>query len=150
MIVEACPVADATCVGMVLAGRPQETSSVVLLVEDEAVVRVLAGEMLRLHGYDVIEAADPVEALELAGRKRFDALVTDVVMPKMSGRALAARLREREPNLPIVYTSGYSTDAALRDGELEPGAVFLQKPFGVRELGRAVQAVLGTPTRHAA
>jgi len=136
------PVADASGVEITRSSRPQESASIVLLVEDEAVVRELAGEMLRLQGYEVIEASGPLEALELADRTRFDALVTDVVMPKMSGRALAACLRAREPELPIVYTSGYSTDSALRDGELEEGAVFLQKPFGGADLGRAVRGVL--------
>jgi two-component system, cell cycle sensor histidine kinase and response regulator CckA len=122
----------------------------ILLVEDEAVVRELAEEMLGLQGYAVIAAADPVEALAVASNERFDALVTDVVMPKMSGRALAAQLREQRADLPIVYMSGYSTDAALRDGELEPGALFLQKPFGATDLGRAVREVLGPGRRNAA
>ncbi|HEY7198435.1 MAG TPA: response regulator [Gaiellaceae bacterium] len=116
----------------------------ILLVEDEQVVRDLACEMLEQQGYEVVCAADPEEALDLAGREQIDALVTDVVMPKMSGRVLAARLRSLRPDLPIVYTSGYTEDLSLRNGLLEAGSLFLQKPFGSKDLGRAVRAVLAT------
>ncbi len=119
----------------------------ILLVEDELIVRELAAEMLRAQHYDVLVAADPLEALGVADGERIDALVTDVVMPHMSGRVLAARLRERRPALPILYISGYSDDAALRDGELEEGAAFLQKPFGARDLGRVVGQILATATQ---
>ncbi len=112
-------------------------SASVLLVEDEPLLRKLARSVLVEAGYRVMTAADGEEAL-VAAREAgdaFDALVTDVVMPRMSGTELAARLRERVPDLKVVLTSGYPE----REGRVElPAEVFLAKPFRPDDLLRAI------------
>ena len=102
----------------------------VLLVEDEDAVRALAREVLRRHGYVVLEARHGVDALRVAERHADDIhlLVTDVVMPHMSGRELAERLATVRPAMKMLFMSGY-TDHALVHDDVTPGAAFLQKPF---------------------
>ena len=116
----------------------------VLLVEDEAVVRNLIREILEDTGYSVLEAVDGVDALERADAYAgaIDLLLTDVVMPNMSGRELAERFRGLRPDTKILYTSGY-TDGAIADkGVLVPGTEFIQKPFSFAELTTKVRSVL--------
>ena len=122
--------------------EPASGSERVLLVEDEPVVRELTREMLETHGYRVVCAGRPDDALALARSGPFDLLVTDVVMPGMNGRALARALRAERPGLRVLYTSGYSDDAALQGGSLEPLAAFLQKPYSSGELAAAVRRTL--------
>jgi CheY-like chemotaxis protein len=88
----------------------------------------------------VIESEDPHEALLIANDAEFDVLLTDVVMPKMSGRELARELRARDPELRVVYVSGYTADRVLEGGGLEPGEQFLGKPFTEAELSAALAA----------
>lgn len=116
----------------------------ILLVEDEDVVRRLVRQMLTRQGYEVIDAADPEQALEIAcgGEKTFDLLVTDVVMPKMNGRELAERLTGTQPSLRVLYTSGYTASAIKSNGQLEPDMVMLQKPFTMQDLADKVREVL--------
>jgi CheY-like chemotaxis protein len=120
----------------------------VLLVEDENAVRTLLRDVLADGGYTVLEARDADEALALcAGRDgRLDAVVTDVVMPVMSGPALVARLALARPALKVIYMSGYTDEAVARDGVLDPGAAFLQKPFGMDVLLRTLRDVLDNVT----
>jgi two-component system, cell cycle sensor histidine kinase and response regulator CckA len=103
----------------------------VLLVEDEALVRQLTHEILRRNGYRVLEASDGLEALTLlhdhAGR--IDLLLTDVVMPRMSGRELVEQARPLRPDMRILYVSGYSEEAIARQGQLTEGIDLLSKPF---------------------
>src|SRR5437879_4774374 len=103
----------------------------VLLVEDAAPVRTLARRSLEACGYQVIDAADGPKALELSARHSGEiaVLVTDVVMPGMSGRELAERLAPTRPAMKVLYTSGYTDDAMVRQGVLNAGVAFLQKPF---------------------
>jgi two-component system, cell cycle sensor histidine kinase and response regulator CckA len=102
----------------------------VLFVEDEALVRAIVERTLQRAGYRVVVATSAEEALELTDQDgRFDLLVTDVVMPGMSGWELGKRLRERWPGLRVLYISGYTEDGAQPGGASEPGASFLQKPF---------------------
>lgn len=119
-------------------------SETVLLVEDEELVRDLVREMLTATGYDVLAAADGAEALAIAGshQGRIDALVTDVVMPGLSGPELARTLVARDPTLRVLFTSGYAEDAISSHGELTPGAIFLSKPFGGAELGAKLRELL--------
>jgi two-component system, cell cycle sensor histidine kinase and response regulator CckA len=115
----------------------------ILLVEDEDVVRDLVRAMLERHGYEVLEAPGPLEALELAGDGgSCDLLLTDVVMPKMNGRELARRIRVQAPDLHVVYTSGYAPEAVLDGGRLDPGEYFLQKPFTAADLAAIVSEAL--------
>jgi two-component system cell cycle sensor histidine kinase/response regulator CckA len=117
----------------------------VLLVEDEDAVRALAREVLRRHGYVVLEAHHGVDALRVAERHGdvIHLLVTDVVMPHMSGRELAERLIAARPGLKTLFMSGY-TDHALLPEDLTPGASFLQKPFTPDVFARRVRRVLDT------
>ena len=116
----------------------------VLLVEDEAGVRELAGQVLRSHGYHVLEARDGAEALRVAASYvgRIHLLLTDIVMPGMSGKVLADQLIQARPDLSVLYVSGYSTDIAADRSMFDPGVPFLRKPFAVQELARRVRAQL--------
>jgi len=117
----------------------------VLVVEDEPALRGLAVLMIERLGYKVAEAADGAEALMLIERQGLqpDVLLTDVVIPGMVGPALAEELRERVPGLKTIYMSGYSDDAVSGRDVLGPDVDFLQKPFTVSDLARAIGRVLG-------
>ncbi|HVH68614.1 MAG TPA: PAS domain S-box protein [Gemmatimonadales bacterium] len=116
----------------------------VLLVEDAAPVRTLARRSLEGRGYRVLDASDGPAALALSARHagRIDLLVTDVVMPGMSGRELAERLAPQRPSMKVLYTSGYTDDTMVRQGVLTAGVAFLQKPFIPDTLARKVREVL--------
>jgi PAS domain S-box-containing protein len=118
----------------------------ILLVEDEAVVRRLAREILEQTGYVVLEAPDALEALAIAQShpEQIDLLVTDVVMPKLNGRELAERLTRVVGDLRVLYTSGYTDSEIVQDGTLLPGTAFLQKPFTVAQLVEKVRQLLET------
>ncbi len=119
-------------------------SETVLLVEDEDAVRTLAKLVLQSHGYNVLEARDGREAIGIAQQHgdRVHMLVTDLVMPRMSGRQLADVLTRLRPNLRILFMSGYTDEAIVRQGALDPGVAFLQKPFSPIALARKVREVL--------
>jgi two-component system cell cycle sensor histidine kinase/response regulator CckA len=123
------------------APRGRET---VLIVEDEPRVRSLMRLMLQRAGYTVLEAEDGVQAVELAAAHGpdLDLLVTDVVMPRMSGPQVADALRAARPGLSVIFISGYTGDAMLRHGVGEPTTPFLQKPFTMTDLTRKVRQVL--------
>ena len=116
----------------------------VLLVEDEDAVRRLAQLGLKNSGYTVLEARDGAEALELAAGHpgRIDLLITDVVMPGMSGPLMAEQLRAARPNLKVLFLSGYTDPAVLRHGILHDEMPFLQKPFTPFSLASRVREVL--------
>jgi two-component system cell cycle sensor histidine kinase/response regulator CckA len=116
----------------------------VLIAEDEQVVRHLVAEMLGRLGYSVIVAANGAEALERLEEHSgdIDLLLTDVVMPGMSGRDLAAVVRKRRPETRVLFMSGYAEDAVASHGVLQPGTALLEKPFTALSLGTIVRAVL--------
>ena len=118
----------------------------VLLVEDEDIVRTLVQEMLEDDGYSVLAASSGEAALELARSYagRIDLLMTDVVMPGLSGTQLAERLVAERPEVLVVFASGYTEDAIASHGVLRPGTAFLEKPFSARDLARTVRHVLDT------
>ena len=120
-------------------------SGTVLLVEDESDLRSLAERVLARAGYTVLAASDGTEALQRAENHpgRIDLVVTDVVMPGMSGRELFARLRERGRCDRVLYISGYPDDEILRRGLEQGDTEFLEKPFRGEELTARVQSVLG-------
>jgi PAS domain S-box-containing protein len=121
----------------------------VLLVEDEEPVRHLARRILERAGYTVLEAGDGEEALGLASRHRgpVHLLVTDVVMPRMGGRELAARLAEARRGLRVLYVSGYNDEAVARHGVLDPGAGFIGKPFTPDAFAEKVRSILDGSTK---
>jgi PAS domain S-box-containing protein len=119
-------------------------SETVLLVEDEAEVRGLARDVLERHGYTILEAADGNEALRI-GRDHpgpIHLLLTDVVMPRMGGRELADRLTTVRRETKVLYVSGYTDDAVLRQGAAGTGTPFLEKPFTADSLAAKVREVL--------
>ncbi|HEX4930215.1 MAG TPA: response regulator [Gaiellaceae bacterium] len=113
----------------------------ILLVEDEEVVRSLLRTILAGKGYDVLVASDGPEAVRLARTEPFDLLITDMVMPKMSGKELVDQLRRSRPGLRVVSMSGYAHEAAGSDG-LNPRDGFIQKPFSAHDLGAIVRLTL--------
>ncbi len=131
-------------VAVASAAAPARGRETILLVEDEDVVRELAREALQEGGYNVLEARHPGEALLVAERQGdgLDLLLTDVVMPHMSGPQLAQRLREHRPDLRVLFMSGYTDDATLRHGVLRSEVFFLQKPFTPDVLARRVRETL--------
>jgi two-component system cell cycle sensor histidine kinase/response regulator CckA len=116
----------------------------ILLVEDEEAVRTLARLVLESYGYQVLEAADGQEGLTLARNHSgsIHLVVTDMVMPRMSGRQLADRLAEERPNLPILFMSGYTDDAVLQSGASGAGLGFMPKPISPLALARKVRQIL--------
>jgi signal transduction histidine kinase/ActR/RegA family two-component response regulator len=120
-------------------------SETVLLVEDEPSVRDLANRLLKQQGYRVLEAANGEEALRLAQEtagERIHLLLTDVVLPQMSGKELADQLKTFRPDLKVLYTSGYTDFAVVHHGVLNSGTHFLQKPFSLKTLSQKVREAL--------
>ncbi|MEX2178337.1 MAG: ATP-binding protein [Gemmatimonadaceae bacterium] len=119
-------------------------SETILVVEDETQLRMLIKRTLGERGYRVLDAGNGVEAIEVAAAHRgpIHLLVTDVVMPLLSGGELAARLQEARPGLRVIFVSGYSDDAIERHGVLAPDSVFLQKPVMPEELARVTREIL--------
>ena len=122
-------------------GRGSET---VLLVEDEEMVRELAREILQSSGYKVIAAANGEDAQRICNESlpKLDLIITDVVMPQMSGRELAENISLLRPGIRILYMSGYTDDAIVRHGVLDENMFFLQKPFSPDALTTKVREVL--------
>jgi PAS domain S-box-containing protein len=118
----------------------------VLLVEDEPSVRSLVRTTLEAKGYQLLEATQATEALSIAEKHqgRIHLMLTDLIMPGMSGRLLAQKMADLRPETKVVYMSGYTDDAVVRHGGLGPGMAFLQKPFAPDALARKVRSVLDT------
>ncbi|MCW8131928.1 MAG: PAS domain-containing protein [Planctomycetota bacterium] len=140
----------------IVEGRPEhaedeapqermEGRETILLVEDEENVREICRLTLESHGYTVVAAANGQDALSAAGRHpgKIDLLLTDVVMPSMSGRQLAEEMQKRHAGLKIVYMSGYLDDAVIRHGVSEAHVNFVNKPFAPSMMVRKVREVLG-------
>ena len=105
-----------------------------LVVEDEAAVRLFCCTVLRRFGYRVLEAADPIEALDTLQYEPVGLVLTDMMMPGMNGREMVKRIdREQQPNLRVLYMSGYIQN-------LEPGLDFLEKPFTSADLLKRIRA----------
>jgi PAS domain S-box-containing protein len=118
-------------------------SEIILVVEDEERVRALSVEALRELGYGVVEASGPSQALRMLDEgQQVTLLFTDVVMPDMSGRQLADRARGKRPNLKVLYTTGYTRNAIVHNGMLDPGTNLLTKPFSIEELAGKIRKIL--------
>ncbi len=133
---------EAQVVPAATAPRAARGTETVLMVDDDEMVRNLAREALELEGYTVLTARDGREALALCRERRIDLLITDVVMPEMSGRELAERLADECPGARVLYLSGYTDDAIVRHGVLEEKMPFIQKPFSLDALACKVRDVL--------
>jgi two-component system cell cycle sensor histidine kinase/response regulator CckA len=119
----------------------------ILIVEDEDAVRALTARVLEARGYSTLVADGPEAALRLVEENGtvVDLLLTDLVMPGMGGRELAKRIGERFPSLAVLFMSGYAGEAATRNGALETGGAFLQKPFSASQLARKIRDLLDGP-----
>ncbi len=129
------------------AEKLSKGTETVLLVEDSSAVRELVTLTLTAQGYNVVKATNGAEALTLFKNHEGEIhlLLTDIVMPQMGGKELADRVSEINPNIKVIFTSGYSNDAISHYGVLDPEIVFLQKPFSPGELVAKVRQVLDTP-----
>jgi nitrogen-specific signal transduction histidine kinase/ActR/RegA family two-component response regulator len=130
--------------------RGEGGTGTILVVEDEAQVREFACRVLQAHGFQCVEAANGVEALDIVRERgeTIKAVVTDVVMPGLGGGALAKRLAETRPRLPVLFTSAYSAEEVVRRGLITADAPFLQKPFSPQALVAKLQDLPGrTRTR---
>ena len=131
------------------AGPPPGGTETVLLVEDEPALRVLVEEILTKGGYHVLQNEKPEAALALAASHggAIDLVLTDVIMPNMSGRQMADALRLARPRIRVLFMSGYTDDAISHHGILEPGTHFLEKPFTADGLLRKIREVLEAGAR---
>jgi two-component system cell cycle sensor histidine kinase/response regulator CckA len=119
-------------------------SETILLVEDEESVRQLVRDTLAAKGYRVLEAESGESGLNVAAAYsgNIDLIITDVMMPGMSGRELVKNLSQSRPQSKVLYLSGYTEDAILSDGTIESGTAFLQKPFSLQNLSRKIRELL--------
>jgi signal transduction histidine kinase/ActR/RegA family two-component response regulator len=121
----------------------QGKGEIILVVEDEEQVRIMSVDALRDLGYIVIHASGPLEALAmLDDHPSIDLLFTDIVMPDMTGAALAEQVRKRLPGVPVLFTTGYTRNAIVHNGMLDHDVEFLAKPFSVTQLAAKVRQVL--------
>src|SRR5262249_31706371 len=133
-----------------VGSAPRETTAgaatgTILVVEDEHQVRNLTRAMLARHGYRILDAASPAEALEIAAEATvpIDLLLTDIVMPLMSGIDLAKAVAQVRPGIKVLFMSGYTDAAVVNQGMLTAETPFIQKPFTSAALVDRVQQVLG-------
>src|SRR5207247_2069405 len=138
------PAATATA-----TAEPTGGTETVLVVEDAASVRMVTRQVLERFGYVVLEAPNGETALRLAAKHHgpIQLLLTDVVMPGLSGRQLAEQLAELRPDMQVLYASGYADHAIVHHGILESGIAYLQKPFTPETLARRVREVLDASPR---
>ena len=125
--------------------KPMQGFETILLVEDEEMVRKLACTVLQKNGYRVLEASNGDNALDVVEGRNGNPIhlvVTDVVMPGMSGRQLADRLVSLQPELKVLYMSGYTDNAIVHHGVLDPGIAYIQKPFTPDALASKVRKIL--------
>jgi CheY-like chemotaxis protein len=135
-----------------LSAKPEPArhgTETVLLVEDEEALRELVARMLRVRGHTVLEADCGAAALEVAGGYPgfIDLLLSDVIMPGITGRQLAQEVTLHRPAIKVIFMSGYSDEALGARGVLDPGTTLLNKPFTGPDLDRCLGLVLGDPVR---
>ncbi len=120
-----------------------DQGELVLVVDDEELVRQFSVTAFAELGYRVLEASSAQAALAIIiNRPDIDLLFTDIVMPEMNGRKLADLVKDRRPNLPIIYTTGYTRNAVVHNGVLDAGVELIVKPFTIDELALRVREVL--------
>ena len=125
-------------------GASLRGSETVLVVEDEDVVRDLVRSVLRMHGYNVLEASHGVDALQVIGDypDRVHLVLTDLVMPRMGGLQLAEQVAQLHPGTKMLYMSGYTDSVVFREGVFDLNLAFLQKPFSPDALVAKIRSVL--------
>ena len=122
--------------------RPE--TGTILLVEDEEAVRSVVAANLRELGYEVVEAQNAREALaEMANGRTFDLLLTDIVMPDTNGRKLADAAVQVQKDMKVLFMTGFTKNAVVHNGIVDPGVSLLSKPFSIEQLSRAVRRALG-------
>jgi two-component system cell cycle sensor histidine kinase/response regulator CckA len=141
------PPAEVAVEDVAPARTPVSTRPVVLLVEDEDAVRDLLTTVLQRGGFEVRAAGSAEAALAVDGT--FDVLLTDVVLPHMTGPELARVMRERLPNVRILFMSGYTGHAVLEDSDFDAGRAFIQKPFGSKALVERIRELIDAPSPQA-
>jgi CheY-like chemotaxis protein len=115
-------------------------------VEDEVDLRNVSAEFLASLGYTLTCAGSGPEALQLvAASSQFDLVISDVIMPKMSGREFADQLLQLRPNTKLLYISGYADDVVLQNGVSMQGMIYLQKPYSLKQLASKVQMLISSP-----
>ncbi|TFG99356.1 MAG: PAS domain S-box protein [Calditrichales bacterium] len=116
----------------------------IMIVEDDDEVRNFACEALRSLNYQIIEAPNGIQALEIVkqNHKRIDLLITDVIMPEMGGKELAEKIAGILPNLKILFTSGYTDNHIVRSGRLNTGINFIQKPFSILDISKKIRTII--------
>jgi CheY-like chemotaxis protein len=126
------------------AAQPAAATETILVVEDEKAVRELTVRMLKRLGYKLLTASSGAEALEISGAHTgpIHLLLTDVVMPNMSGRQLADALSITRPDMKVLYLSGYTENTVIHHGVLDPDVDFLPKPFSREILGKKLREIL--------
>jgi two-component system cell cycle sensor histidine kinase/response regulator CckA len=126
------------------AARDVTGQDTILLVEDEEAVRSFAARALRMRGYNVLEASGGEEALEIvkSGASKIDLIITDVVMPNMDGPTMVRNVKLTNPDLPVIFMSGYAEEAFRRNDQSSEDIHFLPKPFGLKQLAAKVKEVL--------
>jgi two-component system cell cycle sensor histidine kinase/response regulator CckA len=122
----------------------RQGSQTILIVEDEAALLGVTHRCLESAGYAILAAQSPADAVRICANHLgpIHLMLTDVIMPGMSGSELASQLSALRPEMKVLYVSGYTDDAIVRHGVLEPGLAFLQKPFSPKTLARKVGEVL--------
>jgi two-component system cell cycle sensor histidine kinase/response regulator CckA len=130
-------------------GKTVEGTETILVVEDDDAVRKMTRTFLMIKGYSVLEARNAADAIKIAskGCDSIDLLLTDVVMPGIKGRELVAQIAQICEDLPVLYMSAYTEDAAITNGILDPGTAFIEKPFGPDDLAAKIREVLQSTSR---
>jgi hypothetical protein len=145
------PIADHSVQSLPIVAEPDELpmgKETILVVEDEPLVRAVVCDTLTRQGYSVLDATNGVDALRILNEvldQQVDLMLTDVVMPLMSGTELADKMREIRPEIKVMYTSGYNDDSRIPLDSAEFEAIFLRKPFNLRDLIFKVRNVLDSP-----
>jgi CheY-like chemotaxis protein len=121
-------------------------SETILVVEDEELVRQMIREILERYGYGVLEAGSGGEAVDLCSRHQgtIHLMLTDVVMPGINGVELSKRMAPMQPEMKVLFMSGYTANAIAHQGVLDPGVSFIHKPFSISSLAHKVREVLGS------
>jgi DNA-binding NtrC family response regulator len=126
------------------ASTPLQGKETILLVEDDTLVRELAFEILQSRGYNVLVAEHPETAIQLCRQHagKIHLVLTDVVMPGMNGSQMVEEIAAMRPGISVLFMSGYTDTAIIRDGNFDEATAFLQKPFSPTVLGRKVREML--------